>query len=178
VGLEKVLARKQHFARHSNTSPDMRLWLFSYAKRAMAPRDLLGGRLRGMIDAEVRLAAFERRLAQASDIEDCWAQLRAGTAEFGFQGVRMVIDGRVLEEPLSLNSGQLWQLRIPLQEGHYINFFREFGSHHLILSAFAISVGRGLSGWLAAQNHPEPLREPVAAQPHFTAAAGDRAAES
>ena len=79
-----------------------------------------------MIDAEVRLAAFERRLAQASDIQDCWAQLRAGTVEFGFKGVRMVIDGRVFEEPLSLNSGPLWQLRIPLEQGRYINFFREF----------------------------------------------------
>ena len=106
-----------------------------------------------MIDAEVRLAAFESRLAQASDIEDCWAQLRAGTVEFGFKGVRMVIDGRVFEELLPLNSEQLWQLRIPLQEGHYINFFREFGSSHVILSAFATSVGRGLNGWLAA---PEP----------------------
>ena len=132
-----------------------------------------------MIDAEVRLAAFESRLAQASDIEDCWAQLRAGTVEFGFKGVRMVIDGRVFEELLPLNSEQLWQLRIPLQEGHYINFFREFGSsRHVILSAFATSVGRGLNGWLAAQNHAELLREPVATPSHFTAAAGDTAGES
>src|ERR1700722_18368282 len=142
----------------------MWLGLLGNAKSAMESRDMLGGRLRGMIDAEVRLAAFERRLAQASDLEDCWAKLRSGTVEFGFKGVRMVIDGRVFEELLPLNSAQLWQLRIPLEQGHYINFFREFGSSHMILSAFATSVGRGLNGWLAAQNHPELLHGPVATE--------------
>jgi hypothetical protein len=130
-----------------------------------------------MIDAEVRLADFERRLEQAGDIEECWARLRAGTIEFGFKGVRMVIDGRVFGEPLPLNSEQLWQLRIPLQEGCYINFFREFVSNEVIVSAFATSIERGLNGWLAAQNRPEPLREPVAAPSHFAAAAADSAGE-
>ena len=51
------------------------LWSLSYAKFAVAPRDLPGWKLRRMIDAEVRLAAFKEK-TRASDF--CKASSLAG----------------------------------------------------------------------------------------------------
>lgn len=155
------------------------LWSLGFSKVAKSTRDLLNGKLRTMIDAEVRSQDFERRLAQSSDIEECWARLRAGTVEFGFIGVRMVVDGRVFEELGRGNSERLWQLRIPLGARGYANFFRDIASlDQVVVTAFANAISRGLNGWLAAHDQPELPRKPVATESHFTAAAGDRAGES
>lgn len=143
-----------------------------YAEFAMAGKMFLGGKFRRIIDAETRLIDFENHLAKAVDLETCWSHICTGSRQFGFQGVRMSVNGKVFEDQKEGGNGRIWQLRIPLPRGEYVNFFRDFKSEMdpLILSAFVTAVERGLTAWLAAPRI-EIVRMP--ATPHaYAAAAG------
>jgi UDP-GlcNAc:undecaprenyl-phosphate GlcNAc-1-phosphate transferase len=117
-----------------------------YAEFAKAGRLLLKGGFRRMVDAETRLHEFEKSLARAGDLNQCWSTILEGSRDFGFQGVRMSVAGIVLEDWTRWSAQPLWQLRIPLVGAQYINFFRDFETHldPLILSAFVTCVERGL----------------------------------
>jgi UDP-GlcNAc:undecaprenyl-phosphate/decaprenyl-phosphate GlcNAc-1-phosphate transferase len=151
-----------------------------YAEFAMASRMFLGGRFRRIIDVEARLVDFESSLANAMNLEECWTTILAGTREFGFQGVRMSIDGRVLEDLGPRKGGVTWQLRIPLPGRQYVNFVRDLNSelNPLILSAFVSSVERGLRSSIERglearpRSEPEVIRRPAAVQQYHTAGAG------
>jgi len=150
-----------------------------YAEFAMASRMFLGGKFRSIIDVETRLLDFESALAKARNLDECWAKILDGTREFGFQGVRLNLHGRVFEELGPQNGYPIWQLRIPLPDAHYVNFFRDFSSemNPLILSAFVGSVERGLKSSVehglqkAPSLTPELIRMPAAAQLYYTARA-------
>jgi len=124
-----------------------------YAEFVMAGKMFLGGKFRRIIDAEARLIDFQTSLAEAHDLEECWTRICGGSAEFGFQGVRMSVDNAIFEELTSPGANRIWQLRIPLPGGEYINFFRDFNSamDPLVLSAFVTAVERGLTAWLTAR---------------------------
>jgi hypothetical protein len=103
------------------------------------------------------------------------------TRELGFQGVRLSLHGRVFEDLGPRNGHPIWQLRIPIPDAHYVNFFRDFSSemNPLILSAFVGSVERGLKSSLergltskAPSLVPQLVRVPVAAHLFYTASAG------
>jgi UDP-GlcNAc:undecaprenyl-phosphate GlcNAc-1-phosphate transferase len=119
-----------------------------YSEFASAGRILFGGTFRQMIDVEARLKEFEANLAKAATVEDCWDLIRAGSQEFGFHDVRMSFSGRVFEEFHSdmTMAKPRWQLRIPLPNSQYVNFYRGFDSEMdpLVISAFVETVQRGL----------------------------------
>ena len=124
---------------------------------------------------------FEAALAKALNLDECWAKILDGTREFGFQGVRLNLHGRVFEELGPRNGHPIWQLRIPLPDAHYVNFFRDFNSemNQLIMSAFVSSDERGLKNFGGAWPvprlpalAPELIRMPAAAQLYYTARAG------
>ena len=143
-----------------------------YTEFAMAGKMFIGGKFRRIIDAETRLIDFENNLAKASDVDTCWSLICAGSRQFGFQGVRMHVNGKVFEEQSSVANGRIWQVRIPLPRSEYVNFFRDFTAEMdpLILSAFVTAVERGLTAWLSAPK-VEVVRMP--ATPHaYAAAAG------
>lgn len=157
-----------------------------YPEFAMAGRMFLKGKFRQIIDVETRLLDFEKSLAHAANIEECWTKVLAGTREFGFQGVRMSLSGRVFEDFGADNDGRVWQLRIPLAESQYVNFFRDFNSelNPLILSAFVGSVERGLKsavGRLKAKSGTrvaDVIRMPAPAPLFYTAGAGGGASRA
>jgi len=144
-----------------------------YAEFASASRMFLGGKFRRIIDIETRLADFETSLAKAGSQEECWAQVRKGSLDFGFHEVRMCLDGSVFEEVSPRCSKSSWQLRITLARGQYVNFSRDFDSNlnPLVLSAFVESVRRGLER-RNAEPEVEPVRRPAAsAGLYYTATA-------
>ena len=143
----------------------------NYAEFAAAGRMFIGGKFRRIIDAETRLINFESSLAKAANVEECWKKIKDGSSEFGFHGARMSIQGGVYEEIRGRHSQALWQLRIPLPEGEYVNFYCDFSVEMdpLILNQFVASVERGLNAWLDAQQ-PEPVRIP-ATKLYYTATA-------
>jgi UDP-GlcNAc:undecaprenyl-phosphate GlcNAc-1-phosphate transferase len=123
-----------------------------YTEFASASRMFLGGKFRRIIDVETRLADFESSLAKAASMEECWTQIRSGSRDFGFQEVRMSLAGRLFEDACSGPAKPRWQLRIPLPNSQYVNFYRDFDSdmNPLVLSAFVEAVQRGLEARSAA----------------------------
>jgi len=123
-----------------------------YAEFASASRMLFGGKFRRIIDAEARLKDFEATLAKADSVEECWSHIRAGSRDFGFHEVRMSLSGKIFED-LAADNKPRWQLRIPLPDSQYVNFFRGFNSDMspLVISGFVEAVQRGLEARAAAQ---------------------------
>lgn len=128
------------------------VWLgisqLDYAEFASAGRILFGGQFRRMIDVEARLKDFEANLAKASGVEECWSHIRTGSRDFGFDEVRMSFNGRVFDEAHTspVPAQPRWQLRIPLRDSQYVNFYRGFDDamDPLVMSAFVQAVQRGL----------------------------------
>jgi len=134
---------------------------------ASASRMFLGGKFRRIIDIETRTADFEASLTKATNMEDCWAAIRAGRQSFGFHEVRMSLCGRLFEDACSGPAKPRWQLRIPLPDSQWVNFYRDFDSqmNPLVLSAFVGAVQRGLEARTAL------TRMPPASERYHTAAA-------
>ena len=142
-----------------------------YAEFAMAGKMFLGGKFRRIIDAETRLKDFETALSKSNGIVECWNVICNCSGDFGFRGVRMSINGRIFEELTPRANGRLWQIRIPLTEGHYINFFRDFDAemNPVILSAFVNTIERVLKGRVT-QHEQEVMRMPAGSAAFFYAA--------
>ena len=134
---------------------------------AAASRMFLDGKFRRIIDIETQTAHFEASLTKATNMEDCWAAIRAGSQIFGFHEVRMSLCGRLFEDACSGPAKPRWQLRIPLPDSQWVNFYRDFDSqmNPLVLSAFVGAVQRGLEARTAL------TRMPPASERYHTAAA-------
>jgi UDP-GlcNAc:undecaprenyl-phosphate GlcNAc-1-phosphate transferase len=133
------------------------VWLgirqLDYTEFASAGRMIFGGKFRRIIDVETRLKDFETNLAKAASVEQCWDHIRAGSRDFGFHEVRMSFGGRQFEDLHSDASATAprWQLRIPLPNSQYVNFYRGFDNemNPLVISAFVEAVQRGLEARVA-----------------------------
>jgi hypothetical protein len=114
----------------------------------------LGRQFRRIIDAESRTADLEASLTKAISMEDCWAQICKVSQEFGFHEVRMSLCGQQFEAACSGPAKPRWQLRIPLPDSQWVNFYRDFDSNvnPLLLNAFVEAVQRGLEARSGAQS--------------------------
>ena len=151
-----------------------------YKEFTMAGEMFLRGKFRRIIDTETRLLDFETALAKATDLQECWTRVVAGSREFGFHGVRMQVSGKVFEDVGSRRTKQpLWQLRIPLPGAQYINFFRSFDAEMspLILSAFVDCVQRSLNERFRSLE-TEVIRVSPSPQLVYAAGSGARAVAS
>jgi UDP-GlcNAc:undecaprenyl-phosphate GlcNAc-1-phosphate transferase len=98
-----------------------------YAEFGVARDMLFKGTFQKMIDAQTRLQHFEASLEAVSTVPQLWDALVTGGRDLGFHGVRARILGQVMEEEFAgRENGACWQLRIPLSEGQYINYHRDF----------------------------------------------------
>jgi UDP-GlcNAc:undecaprenyl-phosphate GlcNAc-1-phosphate transferase len=150
-----------------------------YGEFALAGEMFLKGKFRRIVDAETRLLDLETELTKAATLNECWTTVLQGSKDFGFHGVRMSVAGKVFENSTA-STGPVWQLRIPLQESQYINFYRDFNSdlNPLILGAFVSTIERGMKGTLIRQS-PEVIRIPVSTQQlAYAASAASAGAES
>ena len=142
-----------------------------YGEFALAGEMFLKGKFRRIVDTETRLLDLETELTKASTLNECWTTVLQGSKDFGFHGVRMSVAGKVFEDSTP-SAGPVWQLRIPLQESQYINFYRNFNSelNPLILGAFVGAIERGMKSTLV-RHSPEPIRMPVSTQLVYAAGA-------
>jgi hypothetical protein len=136
-------------------------------------RTLLGEKFRRIIDVETRIADFEVSLTRAISMEECWAHIRKGRSDFGFHEVRMSLCGRIFEDICSGPAKPRWQLRIPLHDSQWVNFYRDFDSNMnpIVLIAFVEAVQRGLK---ASSRQSSDLTRKLPERYHSAAAgAGD-----
>jgi len=146
-----------------------------YTEFATAGRLVLRGGFRRIIDFETRLVEFEKTLARAAGVDECWIRIRSGSREFGFRGVRMNFEGRVYEDFERCDANYLWELRIPVANGRHVNFFHDLepGASSVILTAFATAVEHGVNACLArSQGNAEVIKMPPIVKHYYAASAG------
>jgi UDP-GlcNAc:undecaprenyl-phosphate GlcNAc-1-phosphate transferase len=133
-----------------------------YTEFAAARQLIVKGTFRRIIDYQTKLNQFERELQECASLADCWTQLVAGSRDFGFHSVRMMVNSKVFETVITPDKrGPFWQMRIPLMEWEYINFNRDVGGDPmtpLMVGGFADMVGRVLPSKILEFAHPAETR--------------------
>ncbi|MBM3784402.1 MAG: undecaprenyl/decaprenyl-phosphate alpha-N-acetylglucosaminyl 1-phosphate transferase [Acidobacteria bacterium] len=131
-----------------------------YGEFAAARKMVLRGTLRSMIDVQLRLQQYETTLTEAESDAAIWDTIRLGSEEFGFEGARLLLHGKVYERTVVADQ-PTWQLRIPLPQGQYVNFYRsvEATMHPLVLTLFSQATERILREKLREKEAPggEPV---------------------
>ncbi|MDX2150567.1 MAG: MraY family glycosyltransferase [Bryobacteraceae bacterium] len=124
-----------------------------YTEFGIARRLFVRGGFRRIIDSQARLQSFEKEIAGAATLEECWQAITRASSAFCFDGVRMRIGLRTFEQTWAADDGGVrWQVRVPLPDQQYINFQWNFGGEELsvaVLNGFVNCVQRALSEKLA-----------------------------
>ncbi|MBL8227517.1 MAG: undecaprenyl/decaprenyl-phosphate alpha-N-acetylglucosaminyl 1-phosphate transferase [Bryobacterales bacterium] len=95
-----------------------------YAELGIARRVLFKGTLRNIISLQLHLQELERDFGEATTLDGFWKVLVKGCEDFGFGGVRLNVQGRVLEKfSVAEPPSSLWQLRVPLPDSQYVNLY-------------------------------------------------------
>ncbi len=130
----------------------------NYAEFGLAGNFLFGGFLRRHIDVQLRLRQFDSSLSQAKTTAALWNMIVQQAENFGFPGVRLEVGGRTYQH-FRANSevSKLWQLRVPLGVGQYVNLYYPPTSeiHPLVLKEFPKSIQHGLSSAMEAREAVE-----------------------
>jgi UDP-GlcNAc:undecaprenyl-phosphate GlcNAc-1-phosphate transferase len=144
-----------------------------YVEFGVARQMIFKGTFRRMIDAQTRLHEFEATLAAASSLDELWDALVNAGRDFGFRSIRAHIRGRVTEEHFApQHNGALWQLRIPLSGGQYVNLQRDFHAevNPIVLSGLVRAIEGAMSAKLAKLKSA-PIAWPMAVSKREPAAA-------
>jgi UDP-GlcNAc:undecaprenyl-phosphate GlcNAc-1-phosphate transferase len=87
-----------------------------------ATRRFLWGGLRPMLSAHVKLEAFERSLAAAPTLEECWAAITSGAQSLGYSQVDARLAGRRFgATTLRRTEAAFWQMRLNLPNRDFVN---------------------------------------------------------
>jgi UDP-GlcNAc:undecaprenyl-phosphate GlcNAc-1-phosphate transferase len=148
-----------------------------YAEFDVAGKMISQRAVRQMIHAQLCLQSFEQRLMVAESPQEIWEVLQNASAEFGFRYVQMNLAGQVFGtriNPGPLDCGcpdfsteqfdqpgacvHCWAIRIPLPQGYYVDFVRQFDSSgpHSVLVPFVDLVRRTLQLKLK-KSEPDPV---------------------
>jgi hypothetical protein len=112
-----------------------------------ATRRFLWGGLRPMLGAHVKLEAFERALAAATTLEQCWHAIETGACSLGYSQIDARLDGeRFGRARLRTGDGAFWQMRLNLPNRDFVNITQREGTAEqpVLLIPFAEIVRRVL----------------------------------
>lgn len=107
-----------------------------YVEFATARQLVSKGTFRRIIDAHSRLQQFEKILLQADSLEHFWDGLLSGSRDFGFQSLRLTVDGEVFDAILSpAEDGTVWEINVPIQDSRAVRLTRHVAEERLDLVA-------------------------------------------
>lgn len=84
--------------------------------------------IRGNVQSQLSLHAYEERLRNAASPEECWSVLRKAGREFGFAEITLQLGGRHFEERASTNGHGSWNVCLLISASDYIILTRQCGS--------------------------------------------------
>jgi hypothetical protein len=118
-----------------------------YAEFSVAGRMIFQGDFQRSLKGRMDLTALEKQLADAQTLERCWDLAAEEASKFGFNCIRMEVDGRrfeAMDSTYQIDQG--WLCRIPLGSTAFIEFVRNptAAAQASIACPFADSVQAGL----------------------------------
>jgi len=88
-------------------------------------RALAASSLRRSIRGEMAIEAVEDRISQASTLDGCWEAVRDASRQHGFSHIEAHLGGRHFSDESAASApNSCWQLRVPLDEGSYVEVGR------------------------------------------------------
>jgi len=97
-----------------------------YSEFGTARRLALQGTFRHILQAQLYMTNFEKKLAAATTGDDCWQAIRDAGKDYGFKQVRMHLRGQLYEAELGETKPEkCWTMRIPLSDSDYVNLTHE-----------------------------------------------------
>ncbi len=131
-----------------------------YAEFGIAGRLVLRNSFRGMVNVQLQLQQFERKLSLTQTVDAAWELIVAGAREFGWSGVRLRLGHRFLASLPDVGSENSWQVRIPLPDGQFLNLIydREREVDPLVLASFPKLIECFLRTRFLGANEPVEIK--------------------
>ena len=128
-----------------------------YAEFMLAGQMLRTGEFQRSVNARMNLSSFEKSIADAATLDDCWVAILKTRDTFGIAGIRMHAAGRTFASwDGEFDGPRFWTMRAPLSEHEYIEVAREFGSSvvPMVMVPFIELLVEALSDKLKNQESP------------------------
>jgi hypothetical protein len=114
-----------------------------YAEFSLVGKLLFRGDLQRTLKAQLDLNSFRKAIEESRSAEGCAALIQKTAAGFGFDVVQATLAGEVFTWPRTA-ANSCWEVRIPLEDGDFIEMRREFAKKELAAAAgLFIEVLRG-----------------------------------
>lgn len=121
-----------------------------YIEFSTASRMLFRGTFGRIIDFQTQLRHFADKVEQSQNLDEVWASVCEATKAFGFHGCRLQIFSRTYVE-IEDGYQNSMQVRIPLNDGNYVNFYGIDGQlHSIVLNTFLPVVANALNAKTAS----------------------------
>lgn len=119
-----------------------------YIEFATAGHLLFRGAFGRIVDYQTHLRNFELRIAEAKTLDEVWTTVQQSSRTFGFHGARLQLHGRTYVD-VDAGYQNSMQIRIPLNETSYVNFYGIDGElHAIVLNTFLPAVFNALNAKL------------------------------
>lgn len=105
-----------------------------YAEFSLVGKLLFRGDLQRTLKAQLDLNAFRKSIEETRSAETCAALIHRTASVFGFDLVQASIGGEIFTWPRS-GGNPCWEVRIPLEDGDFIEMRREFNKQELAAAA-------------------------------------------
>lgn len=127
-----------------------------YAEFSLAGKLLFHGNLQRTLKAQLDLNAFREAIEGAKSAESCAALMHKTAGTFGFELLQASLAGEIFTWPHAVGK-PCWDVRIPLEEGDFVEMRREFADQELAATAgpfievLRTGLGYRLSAFRAAR---------------------------
>lgn len=129
-----------------------------YAEFVLAGRLLRKGKFqRSSVSANLKLNSFEKSIAKAQTLDECWEAVLNAQETFGFAAIRMQVGDLIYESWGPEVSGpDYWTVKVPVTDGSYVELARQL--HSPVLPMVVVPFIDRLASALSSQ-----LQEPSVA---------------
>lgn len=128
-----------------------------YAEFMLAGRLLRRGEFQRSVSANLKLISFEKAIAKAETLEECWQAVLGAQETFGFAAMRMRVGDVLCENwPLEVAGPDYWIMKVPISHDGYVELARQL--HSPVLPMVVVPFIDRLASALSSQ-----LQEPSVA---------------
>lgn len=104
---------------------------------------VMQGAFRHVLDTQLHMIRFERKLATAASAEEWWKTIRESCREYGFEHVKVVVAGQTWQDAASgAQDGTRCDVHIPLSPFEYVEFTHahEFSVRNMVAMASMVDI--------------------------------------